>query len=185
MSYTPLYPVQLEEKDKTVAFGDVKLSTRQITFLSHYLEQNYNTTKACEATGIHKQTMYAWRRKDQDFKQVMEDVKQLQYMQLEDALHRRALDDERRSDNLLIFALKSHNPSKYCEKSQVEHVSRKDVKVTVQAEIAPGMEVIVPKVIEAEYHRVIDDEPGDNSQGQDLIKDKGTPLSDAVEKADK
>ena len=68
---------------------------------------------ACEIAGIDKKTAYNWRNSDKEFAVKWSDAIDQSTSELEDEAIRRAMD---KSDNLLMFLLKSRDP-KYRDRS--------------------------------------------------------------------
>jgi|ETNmetMinimDraft_4_1059912.scaffolds.fasta_scaffold09265_1 hypothetical protein len=68
---------------------------------------------ACEIAGIDKKTAYNWRNSDEDFAAAWAEAIDKSTSLLEDEATRRAMD---KSDNLLMFMLKSRDP-KYRDRS--------------------------------------------------------------------
>jgi hypothetical protein len=95
-----------------------------------------NVTKACEAIGERRATVYEWRKVDPDFATAWDEARAIGAEALEDEATRRAHDgvDEpvfykgietgsvrKYSDTLLIFLLKGAKPEKYKDRIANEH----------------------------------------------------------------
>jgi len=101
------------------------------------LADTCNVTKSAGLIGTSRETVYEWRKKDQEFAAAWEEARALGAEALEDEAIRRAFEgfDEplshkgyltgdvvkRTSDTLLIFLLKGAKPEKYKDRVANEH----------------------------------------------------------------
>jgi hypothetical protein len=107
-----------------------------------------NITVAAEATGIHRNTVYAWQEHDDEFAAEFRLAEQRATEVLEAEAWRRAVDGDesetpiyhrgrlighvletKRSDTLLIFLLKARAPEKYRERVQLQHADAEGGKL--------------------------------------------------------
>ena len=105
------------------------------TFLEA-LRETCNVTRAAEAAGVSRQTIYNWREKDPEFEAQVKAAKVKAVEALEDEAHRRAFEGIEEpivsprhgvigytrvySDRLAEFLLKAHAPQKYRERTSLE-----------------------------------------------------------------
>lgn len=89
-----------------------------------YVRDGYAITKAAEAAKIPRQTLYDWRKADQDFAHEWDDAYEQGCDALEEVAQNRAID---KSDLMLIFLMKGRRPQRY--RDNVKHES--DIRVTV------------------------------------------------------
>ena len=80
-----------------------------------------SVTKACNAAGIGRRTVYDWRGDDEKFAAEWEDAVETGTDVLEDEAVKRAKDG---SDTLLIFMLKARRPDKFKDRWQHEHTGK-------------------------------------------------------------
>jgi len=145
MTVDPTIPTP--EKDWRVRFLDA-------------LAETANVTASAAIAGIHRDTAYDHRNRDEEFRAAWESALDQAVDALEAEARRRALDGTRKpvfyrgkragfvreySDTLMIFLLKAHRPNKFRERVSTEHSG--EVKVVVEyadgdpphaAEAAPG-----------------------------------------------
>jgi hypothetical protein len=70
---------------------------------------------------VTRRVHYFWRDRDPVYAAALEVAKQLAIEGLEEEAIRRARDEDRPSDSLMIFLLKGALPDKYKDRYQVEH----------------------------------------------------------------
>lgn len=80
------------------------------------LESNPSVSAACRRVRISRALAYEWKSRDPLFAELWEEAIHTFYDSLEELLGRRV----RRSDRLLIFALKSYLPSKFGDRRETE-----------------------------------------------------------------
>lgn len=95
-------------------------------------------TRACEASGVARRTVYSWQEHDEHFLADFHEAETIATEVLESEMHRRAVEGVDKpvyqggklvgtvteySDTLLIFALKARDP-KYREVSRHEHTGK-------------------------------------------------------------
>lgn len=112
----------------------IRTPEKEIAFLAA-LSATCSVTRACEAAGLGRMTVYDWRKADPDFATAWDEAKRLGADVLEDEAVRRAHDgvDEpifykgdcidtvrKYSDTLLIFLLKGAKPDVYKDRVQSE-----------------------------------------------------------------
>ncbi len=85
------------------------------------LDSGESVTKACNAAGIGRRTVYDWRSDDEKFAAEWEDAVETGTDVLEDEAVKRAKDG---SDTLLIFMLKARRPDKFKDRWQHEHTGK-------------------------------------------------------------
>ncbi len=85
------------------------------------LESGESVTKACNAAGIGRRTVYDWRGDDEKFAAEWDDAVETGTDVLEDEAVKRAKDG---SDTLLIFMLKARRPDKFKDRWQHEHTGK-------------------------------------------------------------
>lgn len=117
-----------------VRMESIRTPEKEIAFLAA-LAATCSVTRACEAAGLGRRTVYEWREADPDFAIRWEKAKQLGAEVLEDEGVRRASEgvDEpvfyqggecgtirKYSDTLLIFLLKGAMPEKYRDNARME-----------------------------------------------------------------
>ncbi len=114
--------------------ASIRTPEKEIAFLAA-LAATCNVTKACEAAGLGRMTVYEWRQGDDEFAVKWETALRIGAEALEDEAKRRAFDgvDEpvfhlgvatdtvrKYSDTLAIFLLKGALPEKYRENARME-----------------------------------------------------------------
>lgn len=114
--------------------ASIRTPEKEIAFLAA-LAATCNVTKACEAAGVGRMTVYEWRQADDEFASRWEESLRIGAEALEDEAKRRAFEgvDEpvffqgvatdtvrKYSDTLAIFLLKGALPEKYRENSRME-----------------------------------------------------------------
>lgn len=122
--------------------GPHHLEQRMLLFL-HTLADCCHVGRACEASGLSRTQIAAWRRVDSEFAALYEEAEQMGVTALEDEVHRRAFQGveepvfhqgeqvgtvTKYSDGLATLLLKAHRPEKYRE--------RQDINVSGQVDIA-------------------------------------------------
>lgn len=86
-------------------------TSQQAKFLA-CLSLGLSVTKACEAAGVPRRTVYYLRAEDQAFKDAWEESKAASVEELEDHLRKRATDpNDKASHLLLMFLLKKLDPT--------------------------------------------------------------------------
>ena len=80
-------------------------------------------SKACQAAGIGRRTVYEWRGDDKKFAAEWEEAVETGTDVLEDEAIKRAKDG---SDVLLIFMLKARRPEKFKDRQHHEHTGKGD-----------------------------------------------------------
>ena len=114
---------------------------RKKAFLQHFAVMG-NVTRACQAAGVGRRTVYDWQEQDEAFVQAFRQAEIESTEVLEAEAFRRAHDGVARelpifyqgevvgsrverqySDVLLIFLLKARNPAKYRERVQMQHAN--------------------------------------------------------------
>ena len=95
-------------------------------------------SKACEATGCPRSSVYVWRQRDEEFALAWADIEEATTERMEREAYRRAVEgvvdkihvnsagevvgeEIKYSDTLLIFMLKARRPEKYRDNIKVEH----------------------------------------------------------------
>jgi hypothetical protein len=104
---------------KTALFNHI-LHPEKRAFLLAYIEC-FQVTKAARSAGISHQLHYYWRNSDPVYAAALDVAKQLAIEGLEEVAIKRARDEDRPSDVLLMFLLKGAMPDKYKDRYQVEH----------------------------------------------------------------
>jgi hypothetical protein len=104
---------------KTALFNHI-VHPQKRAFLLAYIEC-FQVTKAARHAGSSHQTHYYWVNHDPVYAQAFEVAKQLAIEGLEEVAVKRARDEDRPSDVLLMFLLKGNLPDKYKDRFQVEH----------------------------------------------------------------
>jgi hypothetical protein len=104
---------------KTSLFQHI-LHPQKRAFLLAYIEC-FQVTKAARHAGTSHQHHYYWLDRDPVYAQAFEVAKQLAIEGLEEVAVKRARDEDRPSDVLLMFLLKGNLPDKYKDRFQVEH----------------------------------------------------------------
>jgi hypothetical protein len=107
--------------------ASIRTPEKEIAFLAA-LSATCSVSKACDAAGVGRMTVYDWRKNDPDFAAAWDDAKKIGADVLEDEAVRRAHDGvnepvfyqgvatgtiQRYSDTLLIFLLKGAKPDVY------------------------------------------------------------------------
>ena len=77
-----------------------------------------NVRLSCEAAGVARVTAYTWRKKWSTFRDAWEQALEDACDTLEGVAWERAKET---SDRLLMFLLKAHRPSKYKDRTTIEH----------------------------------------------------------------
>ena len=77
---------------------------RQVNFIKHLIENNFNISKGCKMADVPRRTFYDWRRDDAAFKELLEDVFEARIDEWEACLHKNI---KAGSDACVIFALKT------------------------------------------------------------------------------
>jgi hypothetical protein len=108
-------------------------------FLTMLRETGGNVSRACEATGVRRATVYGWRSGDPLFAQAWDEAVEQGLDELEQEARRRAFHGTDRpvfykgeecgaireySDTLMIFLLKGGRPQKYRENVSHEHTGK-------------------------------------------------------------
>jgi hypothetical protein len=104
---------------KTALFHEITHPQKR-AFLLAYIE-SYQIGKAALRAGVTRRVHYFWRDRDPVYAAALEVAKQLAIEGLEEEAIRRARDEDRPSDSLMIFLLKGALPDKYKDRYQVEH----------------------------------------------------------------
>ena len=100
-------------------------------FLVALAKTNSSVTMACEAGGIRRATIYAWRQQDEDFAKAWDSALEEGTDRLEEEAARRALNG---SDVLLIFLLKARRKEKYADLHRQWHSGPGDEAIKVEVE---------------------------------------------------
>ncbi len=98
--------------------GQEKRDVKKARFLRVFRNNGGKQYLACEVTGIHVNTVWEWRRDDEDFEQKYNNALEASTDELEKEMERRA---KKKSDLLMIFSLKGRRPGKYRDNVKVEH----------------------------------------------------------------
>lgn len=109
----------------------IRGKTWQERFLDAFREQ-WTITKACEAIGVTRKTVYNERQRNEDFALAFAEVDEQITERLEHELIRRAI--EGCSDRLLEFALKARRPDKYSDQHRMIHSGEIAAHVAMEPE---------------------------------------------------
>lgn len=119
--------------------GDNPRTIRTIEQRSKFLEtlaETCNITRSCQAAGLGRSAVYAWRRDDVGFDADWKDALEIAGDALQDEAVRRAVEGVDRpvfqggekvgvvrdySDTLLVLLLKGAKPEQYRERQEVKH----------------------------------------------------------------
>jgi hypothetical protein len=77
---------------------------RQVNFIKHLIENNFNISRACKMADVPRRTFYDWRRDNAAFKEQLEEVFEARIDEWEACLHKNI---KAGSDACVIFALKT------------------------------------------------------------------------------
>lgn len=109
--------------------------TQQAKFLA-CLQLGLSVSKAAEAAGVPRRTLYYWKAESEAFSDSWEDAKAASVEDLEDHLRKRAMDpNDKASHLLLMFLLKKLDPS-YRENYKTE--TKRAVTESKQFEFDPA-----------------------------------------------
>lgn len=114
-----------------------KLTPKKRKTFLEALSYNGNVTESAKAAGITRACAYIWRDKHPDFAEDWEAAHEEAVDRLEAEAWKRATEGtskpvyqqgqlvghiQQYSDTLLIFLMKGHNPERYKDRAQVEHM---------------------------------------------------------------
>jgi hypothetical protein len=91
-------------KSKIKEYSAKARKRRQVNFIKHLIENNFNISRACKVADVPRRTFYDWRRDDAAFKELLEDVFEARIDEWEACLHKNI---KAGSDACVIFALKT------------------------------------------------------------------------------
>ena len=97
----------------------LSLSRARDAFLSKLAETG-QITKSAKFAKVTRQTAYAWREKDEDFRKAWFAALDLASDMLEDVAFNRATRAMNPSDSLLTLLLKAHKAEKYRDRSDIQ-----------------------------------------------------------------
>lgn len=125
------------------------------TFLDHYRGMG-NISRACEAAGVDRRTVYKWQEHDGAFALEFQQAQVEAVETLEAEAYRRAVTgvetavtapgrgivgyEQKYSDTLLIFLLKGAAPQKYRERVDLRHGGNAEEPMKVRVEYAAEAE---------------------------------------------
>lgn len=98
---------------------------KRLTFLKAYTESR-SVTRAAEIAGVHRSTVYVWRR-EPNFRDQMEAAFDVRVDEVEDKLYERAMGGD---TTALIFFLKSYRPERFGDK--LRHEERAKIKAEAE-----------------------------------------------------
>ena len=143
----------------------IRTDKKRLLFLACLKDTGGNVSRACEVSGIARQSLYDWRLADPVFAKQWDDAVEFGTDQLEQEARRRAYQgvDEpvfyqgeecgavrKYSDTLLIFLLKGRRPDKYRERVQID-VNQLDSEIEQRlASMAAGSETGITGEVKSE-----------------------------------
>lgn len=122
----------------------IRTNERRFKFLEA-LKDTCNITRSCEAAGLCRTAVYAWRREDPGFFADWKEALEIAGDTLQDEAVRRGVEGVDRpvfqggeqvgmvreySDTLLVLLLKGAKPEKYRDRQEVKHDGQIDMTVT-------------------------------------------------------
>lgn len=109
---------------------------------------------ACEAAGVSRQTVYAWKRRDPEFARQWDEAQEDAVEALEAAARVRALSG---SDRLLMFLLRAIRPDKYGDRLRIEHSIEREKRRVYREALAEGLTDDEAADAVAEFERMVAD----------------------------
>ena len=141
------------EEDRTslaLPAWDPSLTPLQVRFLNA-LALGGSVSRACRSCVMARANPYRWADKSVEFRDAMEEARDVGIQRLEDWALQRAMDDDNPSDRLTEFLLKAHRPHVYRERvdhhihGQVEHKKRVILESADDTRvISPGQILAIP-----------------------------------------
>jgi len=116
-------------KARKILTKDKKGNTNKNIFINQLIRNNFHITNTCIQTNTNRMTYYHWLRTDEKFAKKMDDLRELDVDNFEDAL--RVLVEER-NPQAVIFGLKTRGKNRgYIERTEVEHSGSQRIEFNI------------------------------------------------------
>lgn len=118
--------------------------SREEKFLTALAAGNGNVSRACEAAGLARRTVYQWHEEGGEFAERWDEIVEAALDQLEDEARRRAHDGVEKpvfyqgaecgvireySDQLMMFLLRAGRPERFRERYEVKNTGASKIEV--------------------------------------------------------